>query len=78
MSQAKVVDPKSTVIALEIGTYRRCSCVFSESQPFLDGSHQETGLNPATFQVAEPKQVAICLCKATGNALSFNGTYKNL
>lgn len=24
------------------------------------------------------KQVAICLCKATGNAPFFNGTYKNL
>lgn len=78
MPPARVVDTKSTVLALEIGTYHWCSCVFSESQPFFDGSHQGTDLKPVPFQVAEPKQVAICLCKATGNAPFFNDTYKNL
>lgn len=39
MSQAKVVDTKSTAIALEIGTYHWCSCGFSESNPFSNGSH---------------------------------------
>lgn len=44
MSQAKVVDTKPTVIALEIGTYHWCSCGFSQSKPFCDGSHKRTAL----------------------------------
>lgn len=78
MSQAKVVDTKPTVITLEIGIYHWCSCGHSENQPFCNGSHKGTDFKPVTFEMAEQKQVALCLCKATGHVPFCDGAHKNL
>lgn len=49
-------------------TYYWCSCGRSENQPFCDGSHKDTKLEPVKFEVTEKKKYGLCGCKHTKNA----------
>ena len=56
------------VVELESGkSYYWCSCGRSESQPFCDGSHKDTNLEPLKFEVEEQKKYGLCGCKHTKN-----------
>lgn len=50
---------------LEPGTYYWCACGKTKTQPFCDGSHKDTGLQPLQFAIKEKKQVALCNCGRT-------------
>ncbi|GAA0425707.1 hypothetical protein GCM10009133_37840 [Cocleimonas flava] len=57
------------VVELEQGkTYFWCACGRSENQPFCDGSHKDTNLEPLKFEVDEQKKYGLCGCKHTKNA----------
>ncbi len=57
------------VVELEPGkNYYWCSCGRSENQPFCDGSHKDTNLEPIKFEVEEQKKYGLCGCKHTKNA----------
>ena len=57
------------VVELEQGkTYFWCACGKSENQPFCDGSHKDTNLEPLKFEVDEQKKYGLCGCKHTKNA----------
>ena len=78
MSQPKIADTKPKVLKLEPGTYWWCACGRSASQPFCDGSHAGTGLEPVEVTIGEPKSVALCLCKHTSNQPFCDGTHSKL
>ncbi|NEP54055.1 MAG: hypothetical protein F6K65_36805 [Moorea sp. SIO3C2] len=40
-------------------------------EPFCHGTYQGTEFTPVTFEIAQKQKVALCLCKATGNAHFF-------
>lgn len=75
-----VVAEKSPIkVSLEKNKkYFFCSCGRSSGQPFCDGSHKGTGLNPNVFEVAEDCEKFLCRCKQTKNAPYCDGTHKEL
>ncbi len=58
--------------------YAWCACGRSQTQPFCDGSHKGTEIQPVVFQADETKEVWFCGCKATGNKPYCDGTHSSL
>ena len=65
-------------VELEAGTYWWCACGRSQSQPFCDGSHAGTGIEPHEMTVAEKQRLWLCNCKATGKAPFCDGSHARL
>lgn len=59
-------------------TYYWCTCGRSATQPFCDGSHKGTGLNPTPFKAEKSGQVWLCGCKQTKQAPFCDGSHKSL
>ncbi|MBR9885027.1 CDGSH iron-sulfur domain-containing protein [Marinobacterium lacunae] len=45
--------------------YAWCACGRSASQPFCDGSHVGTGLDPLVFEAEKDDEIYLCTCKHT-------------
>lgn len=58
--------------------YYWCKCGRSKTQPFCDGSHAGTGINPLKFTADKDGPAALCQCKATANAPFCDGTHASL
>lgn len=62
------------VVDLEPGTYYRCTCGKSATQPFCDGAHVGSDKAPLAFEVKEKQQVYLCNCGKTANAPYCDGS----
>jgi len=79
MAEEPVVsDTKPIRVEVEPGKHFWCACGRSSSQPFCDGSHKGTGIQPVMFEVDEAKTVWLCQCKRTGNAPFCDGSHKQV
>lgn len=78
MSEPVIAQKKPYVLDLEPGTYWWCACGRSKNQPFCDGSHQGTGLQPVEFKLERRTQVALCGCKRTKTPPYCDGTHQGL
>ena len=66
-------------IDVEAGkTYYWCACGRSKSQPFCDGSHAGTGLQPVAHKAATAQKLWFCGCKATKSKPFCDGSHKHL
>lgn len=66
-------------VALEAGkAYFWCSCGRSKKQPFCDGSHKGSGLEPLRFVADASGTFNICGCKATDEKPFCDGTHNML
>jgi CDGSH iron-sulfur domain-containing protein 3 len=63
---------------LEAGTYYWCACGRSKTQPYCDGSHEGTGIEPIELVIDAPKKVALCTCKMTKRPPICDGSHKVL
>jgi CDGSH-type Zn-finger protein len=59
-------------------SYFWCACGKSASQPFCDGSHQDTDILPVKFEATESKKVFFCGCKQSGSPIMCDGTHNSL
>ena len=79
MAAPIVAQPKPCLVTLEGGrTYFWCACGRSATQPFCDGSHRGTGLEPRKFVAERTEEVLLCGCKHTGGQPFCDGAHTNL
>jgi len=78
MSEPQVADSKPILVDLKPGSYWWCACGRSSTQPFCDGSHAGTGLEPVELVLEKPRKVALCMCKHTGDPPLCDGSHTKL
>jgi CDGSH iron-sulfur domain-containing protein 3 len=66
-------------VQLEVGrAYFWCTCGRSAKQPFCDGSHKVTDLQPVRFTVDNAGTFNLCGCKSTDDKPFCDGTHNML
>tara|TARA_S200000501_G_scaffold129391_1_gene122265 strand:+ start:133 stop:372 length:240 start_codon:yes stop_codon:yes gene_type:complete len=59
-------------------SYWWCSCGLSAEQPFCDGSHKGTGLEPMKYNAENSATIYFCGCKNTKGSPLCDGTHSKL
>ena len=78
MSDPVVYDRNPAEIELEPGEYWWCSCGRSMTQPFCDGSHEGSGIEPMPFVIKEKTTVWLCNCKHSKDKPFCDGAHNEL
>jgi CDGSH-type Zn-finger protein len=79
MSDAVIAQKGPFAVELKAGrTYAWCSCGRSARQPFCDGTHGTTSMQPVTFKADEDGTAYLCGCKATSTPPFCDGTHGKL
>ncbi len=78
MSEPKIAQKAPFVIEVDPGNYAWCACGASHNQPYCDGSHRGSGIEPIVVKFDEKKTVAWCGCKHSSNKPYCDGSHKNL
>jgi len=78
MSEPVIFKRGPIVQTVEPGLYWWCACGRSKSQPFCDGSHKGTGLEPKEVEILERRTVAWCACKHSNKMPFCDGTHSTL
>ncbi len=59
-------------------SYFWCACGRSSRQPFCDGSHKGTGIEPVKYTAESDGRVFFCGCKQTARGPLCDGTHAGL
>ena len=59
-------------------SYWWCSCGHSKSQPFCDGSHKGTGMEPVEYKATTTGEVWFCGCKHNQGGVLCDGSHSKL
>ncbi len=80
MSDAPIIAQTSPFpVEVEEGkSYFWCACGKSKRQPFCDGSHKGTGLEPVKYTAEESKKVFFCGCKHSSKTPLCDGSHARL
>lgn len=78
MTEPLCTQKKPYVLELAAGEYWWCACGRSRNQPFCDGSHQGTGLNPHKITLEQQTKVWLCGCRHSKTPPYCDGSHKTL
>lgn len=79
MAEPVMAQKSPYAVDVEAGRkYFWCACGLSRKQPFCDGSHKGTGLNPILFEAAASETMYFCGCKHTHTQPFCDGTHNAL
>jgi len=79
MSEPIVAAKEPFSVEVEEGKrYVWCACGKSTKQPFCDGSHKGSGIEPVIYVADKSKRVFFCGCKQTGKAPLCDGSHSKL
>lgn len=78
MKQPLIAANSPVLVKLQPGTHFWCACGRSKTQPFCDGSHKGTGINPAQLKIDEETEAWLCRCKKSSNPPYCDGSHKEL
>lgn len=80
MSDAPIIAQNAPypVEVTEGKSYFWCSCGKSQRQPFCDGSHKGSGLEPVKYTADASKKVFFCGCKHSGKTPLCDGAHAKL
>jgi CDGSH-type Zn-finger protein len=79
MADPVIVQKAPYGVDVEEGkSYWWCSCGLSKEQPFCDGSHKGTGLEPMKYSAEKSATVYFCGCKNTKGLPFCDGTHSKL
>ncbi len=79
MTKALIASRKPFFVELQAGrSYSWCACGRSARQPFCDGSHAGTGIEPVRFIADADREAVLCGCKRTGRAPFCDGSHNAL
>ena len=59
-------------------SYWWCACGRSKNQPFCDGSHAGTGIEPMEYVAKRSRSLSLCACKSTGKPPFCDGSHVDL
>jgi CDGSH-type Zn-finger protein len=78
MSEPVIAQKAPYAIELDPGTYWWCACGRSKKQPFCDGSHSGTGIEPVRFETIIEHKVWLCGCKHSSDQPFCDGSHNKL
>ncbi|HLD14708.1 MAG TPA: CDGSH iron-sulfur domain-containing protein [Burkholderiales bacterium] len=78
MTEPVVAQKGPYALTLQPGSYWWCACGRSQTQPFCDGSHKGTGLEPVKLELGETRRVYLCGCKHSRTKPLCDGSHKTL
>ncbi len=78
MTEPVCVQKSPYAVELEPRDYYWCACGRSKNQPFCDGAHAGTGIEPVKFTVTQKETKYLCGCKATKSSPFCDGSHSQL
>jgi CDGSH iron-sulfur domain-containing protein 3 len=78
MAEPKIASRTPYVLDVQPGTYAWCACGRSQQQPYCDGSHAGTGLEPKLEVIDRARKVAWCGCKHSTRNPFCDGSHNKL
>jgi CDGSH-type Zn-finger protein len=79
VTEPAIASREPYLVEVEAGeTYWWCACGRSQSQPWCDGSHEGTGIEPVEYKTERNRKLWLCGCKRTARPPMCDGAHKNL
>ena len=78
MTKPTVAQKSPYAVELAPGDYWGCACGQSKRQPFCDGSHKGSGIDPMKFTVTEAQRVWLCGCKRSAGKPFCDGSHSGI
>lgn len=78
MTEPVIAQKSPYAVELAPGDYWWCACGQSKRQPFCDGAHKGSGIDPKKFTVTEAQKVWLCGCKHSAGKPFCDGSHSSL
>ncbi len=76
MARGKVAGEGPIIKEEKAGMIYWCACGLSTNQPYCDGSHKDTDMEPKVVMIKEDRRVAWCACKQSKDGAFCDGAHR--